>query len=266
MKLLFDTDSIDIELYPGQATDLILKCYKHLQHVSLPIRDWDYPFYIDQVSHNEIIVQLCNFAKQLDIEVDPTQCHQQSYLNQLHQIYEKNYNGKSLWLDFHENIHLCELTTDRRLRKHKYLFIDYRELSGPLTSKFDYTLLDQLKFDINPGVVVIKWSELGKTPYSYWSNKEPNDITRICELVKPFLNFRPKLCIPTHPVSVRENIDAENFNKWWDQYEHDWCKHWNIKSWKLDHMLGQIVIGHVVNFDKFLQILQSKSKLQRVVL
>jgi hypothetical protein len=264
MKMVFDIGTVDIELYPGPTTDLIVRCYKHLQHVPLPIRDWDYPFYIDQTTIGDTIMQLHSFAKQLGIEVDTEQCHQQCYLNHLHEIYEKNYDGKPLWLDFHEHIHLCERLPGPRLNK--YLNIDYRELSGPLSSKFDDSLLYHLKFDINPGDVMIKWSELGKTPYDYWSNKEPSDINRICELAKPFLIFRPKLCIPVQSVNVRQNIDAENFNKWWHHYEHDWCKHWNIKSWNLDHMLGKIVIGRVVDFDKFLKILQSHSVLQKVTL
>jgi hypothetical protein len=67
-------------------------------------------------------------------------------------------------------------------------------------------------------------------------------------------------------MNVKQNIDAENFNKWWHHYEHDWCKHWDVKSWNLDYMLGKIVIGRVVDFDKFLKILQSHSVLQKVTL
>jgi hypothetical protein len=265
MKLLFDVDTVEIELYPGAATDRVLKCFKHLQHVPLPIRAWDYPFYLDESTVENIVDQLCNFAKQLNISIDPAQCQQQSYLNDLHRVYEKNYNGKSLWLDFHESIHLCERINDppsiiRQLK------VDYRELAGPLVSKFDNSFNSQFKLNLDAGEITVGWAELGKTPYHYWAHNEPDDMSRLCELAKPYLNFRPRLCIPIDPVRPRETIDIENFTAWWQSRQPIWCDHWGIESWTLDHMFGQIVIGRVADFDKFRGLLQSKNKLLRVVL
>lgn len=265
MKLLFDVDTVDIELYPGPATDRVLKCYKHLQHIPLPMREWDYPFYLDETTEENLIDQLCDFARQLDIVVDPTQCRQQSYLNDLHQVYERNYNGKSPWLDFHESIHLCEPITDR-LSFIKQLKVDYRELAGPLVSKFDHSFTSQCKMNLEAGEITVDWAELGKTPYRYWAHNEPDNMDRLCELAKPYLNFRPRVCIPIEPVRPREIIDVENFTKWWDPRQEPWCRRWGIDSWTLDDMFGQIVIGRIIDFDKFLQLLQSKSKLLRIIL
>lgn len=264
MKLIFDIDSVDIDLHPGTPTDLILKYFKHLQHVPVPIRDWDYPFYLDHVKLEQVIEKLCNFAMQLHIEIDPERCDQQSYLNHLHGIYEKNYNGGPHWLDFHENIHLCETLIKPDCGK--VLAIDYRELAGPLLLDFDRTLLNQHRFDLSPGDVTAGWSELGKTPYGYWKSQEPEDVDRICELVKPYLTFRPRLEITIQPRPERDPVDIENFLKWWACYENVWCKHWNLPSWSLDQMFGKFVIGHVVNFDKFLQLLRSNRPLKYVTL
>jgi hypothetical protein len=232
--------------------------------VPLPIRDWDYPFYLDQTTIGDTIMQLHSFAKQLSIEVDTEQCHQQCYLNHLHEIYEKNYDGKPLWLDFHDHIHLCERLPRPRLNK--YLIINYRELAGPLSSKFDNNLLDQLRLDIRPGDVTVGWAELGKTPYSYWESQEPDDVDRICQLAKPHLKFRPRLEITIQSRPKKDPVDIENFLKWWACYESVWCKHWNLPSWSLDHMFGKFVIGHVVDFDKFLQMLRSNRPLKYVTL
>ena len=262
--MVFDIGTVDIELYPGPATDQIVRCYKHLQHVPLPIRDWDYPFYIDQVKIRDTIMQLHSFAKQLGIEVDTEQCHRHCYLNHLHGIYEKNYNGGPHWIEFHENIHLCEKLIEPDGRK--VLTIDYRELAGPLLLDFDHTLLDQCRFDTQPGDVVAGWSELGKTPYSYWENQEPNDVDRICELAKPYLKFRPRLEIVIQPQPERDPENIENFLKWWACYEGAWCKHWNLPSWSLPQMFGKLVIGHVMDFDKFLQLLRSNRPLKYVTL
>jgi len=264
MKLVFDIGTVDIELYPGRVTDQIVRCYKHLQNVSLPIRDWDYPFYLDHATLGHMIEQLCNFAMQLDVEVDPVLCQQQSYLNHLHGIYEKNYNGRPQWLDFHEHIHLCGDLI--KLDRGKILTIDYRELAGPLLLDIDHTLLDQLRLDIRPGDVTVGWAELGKTPYGYWKSQEPNDVDRICELAKPYLKFRPRLEITIQPQPEKDPTDIETFVKWWACYESAWCKHWNLTSWSLEQMLGRVVIGHVVDFDKFLQLLRSNRPLKYVTL
>jgi len=264
MKLVFDIGHVDIDLRPGTPTDIVLKYFKHLQHVPVPARDWDYPFYLDHATIEHMIEKLCNFATQLDIEIDPEQCDQQSYLNHLHSIYEKNYNGGAHWLDFHETIHLCGDLI--KLDRGKILAIDYRELAGPLLVDFDLTLLDQLSVDLRPGDVTVGWAELGKSPYSYWQSQEPNDIDRVCELVKPYLKFRPRLEIIIQPHPDKDPIDIENFVKWWDDYKDDWCQHWNLPSWSLDQVFGKFRIGHVSDFDKFLQILTSQGKLQRVTL
>jgi len=264
MKLIFDIDSVSIDLHPGAPTDIILKYFKHLQHVPVPMRDWDYPFYLDHVKLEQVIKKLCNFAMQLHIEIDPERCDQQSYLNHLHGIYEKNYNGKPVWLDFHENIHLCEDLI--KLDRSKVLAIDYRELAGPLLLDFDRTLLDQLRLDLRPGDVTVGWAELGKTPYGYWKSQEPDDVDRICELAKPYLKFQPRLEIIIRPQPKKDSADIENFLKWWDCYESTWCKHWNLPSWSLDQMFGRFVIGHVMDFDKLLQLLRSNRSLEYVTL
>jgi len=265
MKLIFDTGSVNIDLHPGAPTDIILKYFKHLQHVPVPMRDWDYPFYLDNITLDTVIKKLCNFAMQLDVEIDPTVCRQQSYLNHLHSVYEKNYNGESLWLDFHENIHLCEELN--KLDRGKQLVIDYRELAGPLLLDFDRTLLDfDRKLDFSPGDVTVGWAELGKSPYGYWRSQEPNDIDRICELAKPYLKFQPRLEITIRPWPEKDPVDVENFVKWWACYESAWCKHWKLPSWSLDQMSGRFVIGHVVDFDKLLQLLQSNRPLEYVTL
>jgi hypothetical protein len=264
MKLIFDIGTVDIDLHPSPATNIIMKYLKHLQHVPVPMRDWDYPFYLDHIRLEKVIEKLYDYAMQLDVEIDPEQCDQQSYLNHLHGIYEKNYNGEPDWLNFHENIHLCEDLI--KLNHSKVLAIDYRELAGPLLVDFDRTLIDQCDPIQTPGDVTVGWSELGKTPYSYWRSQEPNDIDRICELAKPHLKLRARLEITTQSELTRDPVDIENFVRWWACYEAAWCKHWNLPSWSLDQMARKFVIGHVVDFDKFLQILESQGKLQRVTL
>jgi hypothetical protein len=161
----------------------------------------------------------------------------------MHSLYEKGYNGNSCWLDFHEHIHLCELyyINERQPR----LTIDYREKSGLLEKKFDISWMESATTIIQAGDVYIEWAELGKHPYTYWKNNEPDDIRRICELVKPWLKLRPKLQIATADVNRLANKDIVGFNQWWSRYSDKWCQHWNITKWDINDIMACTVIGRV---------------------
>jgi len=229
------------------------------------MRDWDYPFYVNNITWDDIKNRLVRSAQSLGVVVDPTHCQDQTYLNDLHVIYENNTDGKSAWLDFHECIHRCEEKNEDWRSINQYLTIDYREFSGPLITNFDPGLLDQCTLDLHPGDVTVGWSELGKTPYRYWADNEPNDISRICGLVKPHVNFRPRLLISMDHFKI-DFPHIEEFDQWWSQYQADWCDHWHVEPWTRSQMFGRIVIGRVQDFDRLCHLLHSGHHVTHVTL
>jgi len=253
MKLLFnDKSSISIKTRDCLAWSEVHKIYKHLQYVDLPYKDWLNPCYKSQHSFKSLVDKLAHFGKLLDIDIEISRCLtlDQTYYNEIHQTYEDNYNGNPVWLDFHYHLHLCENYKRQSLSS---FYLDWNEKAGPLTKKINKDLYTDLTTKITAGDVFTRWSELGKPPYQYWEDGEPNNIKRICELAKPWDNFVPMLCIAMQDVDLIDNllnrIDVNEFNKWWKIYENDWCKHWGIKKWSLQDMRGVLVYGTIDNIE-----------------
>ena len=173
----------------------------------------------------------------------------------IYEIYEKNYNGDPAWLNFHEHIHLCE--KNNNVDRSNFLHIDYREKSGMLERPFDFDWLKYSTTKIKAGDVFVRWAELGKTPYTYWKNGEPDDTTRMCKLIKPWLILKPKICVALEDIDTLKNIESQEFESWWKQHSEIWCRHWNIPTWTLTDIFSAVVFGRVEDFEKIKEKLKN---------
>jgi hypothetical protein len=267
MQIVFSNgETVDLILNQTPVALIYQKIYKHLQHVPVPFRDWDSPFYFYNHSLQQIVNKLVMYAEKVNVPIDQQRClaQDQNYLNSIHKIYEKNYNGDPAWLDFHEHIHLCEEEHPRRL---KNLQIDYREKSGLLERPFDYNWLEHATTKIKAGDVFVRWSELGKTPYSYWDNDEPDDMLRMQELIKPWIKLKPIIFVALEDKDLQKNPkEFAEFESWWAQYSEELCKYWNIPLWALNNMSKFLVLGKVVDIDTIITPLKNNAKPIRVIL
>lgn len=250
MHLVLDNhDQFDIVLDQGPVSQVIEKTFKHLQHVPIPFREWDNPFFLSTQAHESLVNRLVYFARRLNVNIDSDLClrQDQKYLNHLHEIYEKSYDGDPDWLDYHEHIHLCEKSETKY--DFKKLVINYREKAGPLERKFDPLFRQSFKNKVTAGEVYVSWAELGKTPYHYWKNNEPDDIDRICELAKPWLILRPKLNIAFSDIDFMVNKKSDSFDQWWEQHHDSWCRYWNIDRWSIYDMFSVTSVGHITEIN-----------------
>ena len=257
MHILFENSvQIPIELTNSPIQSDILNIYKHLQHVEILFREWDSPYYLLNITYAELVDRLILFGKNISIEVNRQLCldRSQAYFNFLHEIYEKNYNGVPAWLQFHEHIHLCEIRAVKNTEA--VLLLNYREKAGLLEKKFKIEWLNMGTTKINAGDVYLQWAELGKIPYHYWENNEPNDITRLCELAKPWLKLKPKLTVALEDIDRLKTKDIDNFNSWWETYHTAWCQHWNITQWTIEDMYKGIVVGKINPIDQVIDLLK----------
>lgn len=244
MKIIFSNlQTIELDIDSSHLGQTYKKIYKHLSNVPIPFREWDNPYYLKNKSFEQIIDRLVSYAKKLSVDVDREKCvkQDQGYFNHLHNIYEINYDGNSDWLDFHEHIHYCESYYKESFPS---LCIDYREKAGPLTKDVDPEWFSNITTQIQAGDVYVQWSELGKSPYMYWKNQEPNDIKRLCELAKPWLKLRPKIYVALEDFDRLKNIEKfDEFQQWWKDYSQAWTTHWNLSTWDLTDMFGVSVFG-----------------------
>lgn len=236
MKIHFSDIEIPISLIPGEISDLYRRIYKRLQHVRLPFDPWDNPFYSEDPKP-----LLIEYGANLGITVDKDQLDKQQYLNELHALFEHGYNGNTSWLKFHENIHRCETGHTPS----SSLVLDYRELAGMLEQPFQRHWLDSATTSVKRGDVYVEWAELGKIPYEYWQDCEPNNIERIKTLAKPWLILRPKIHIAFQDKHFTADKNFRKFHHWWHQYHNDWCAHWKLPQWGLTEMYSVLVFGNV---------------------
>jgi len=261
MQIVFSNDkTVDLILNPTPLTSVYQTAYKHLRHVSIPFRDWDNPFYLSNLTHQALVEKLIVYADKVQVTIDRNKClaQDQNYFNHVHKIYEKNYDGNPDWLDFHQHIHFCE-------QNHmfpKFFIIDYREKFGLLQNKllFKHEWLKSCTTVIRTGDVFIEWSELGKSPYRYWKDGEPNLTGRVCTLAKPWITLWPKIQVAMEDLDLMQNVKNAEFESWWAQHSDSWCEHWNIPSWTIRDMHSVLVIGRVPKVEMLRSLLNSDQK------
>jgi hypothetical protein len=263
MKLFFGDDiSVSIHLNDKPVSQAFRKVMKNLQYATIPFREWDNPYRLQALDYETRCRRLFEYGRVLaiDVDLDRAVAYDQPYFNELHKIYEFGYpksDGNPSWLDFHEFIHLCEFYTPNM---RKWVSLNYREQGGLVEQPMQAEWLETLSNAAPAGSVNLIWSELGKSPFHYWENKEPNDIERMCQLAKPWLIFKPQVHIALEDIdgSLRYTKHQQlEFNEWWKDYEKPWCEHWGIESWNLKQMFGFNTIGHVDDLDTVKQALQN---------
>lgn len=242
MKLYFNNSFVDVTLNDSPITSVIQGMYRHLQHIPINSKPWDSSYYLE-MPHEQLVQRLVEFGNRVGVSVDSRRAleYDQNYFNIIHKIYEQSYNGDPAWLDFHEHIHICE----KNILNPATLIIDYREKSGLLEKKFNIEWMSDTKTSVRKGDVYVNWAELGKPPYAYWKNSEPNDINRLCQLAKPWLKLRPRLTIALEDIDFMLKIKVDEFNNWWKEFEEPWCQHWNIPHWGIKEIRSVNVIGHI---------------------
>ena len=263
MQIVFSNNTaVDLILDPTPLATVYQKIYKHLGHVPVPFRPWDHPFY--RSSLEELVEQLILCASRVSVTVCREACvnQDQDYFNRIHEIYENNYNGDPAWLNFHEHIHMCERWPSQEPR----LTIDYREKAGILQQPFNPDWLENATTKIKAGDVFADWAELGKTPYGYWKDQEPDNMTRMCELAKPWLVLRPKIVVALEDMDTLHNVDVVNFESWWHQHSREWCQHWNIPSWSTVDMFSVVRLGHAPGFANIIEQLKNNNTPTKILL
>jgi len=248
---LNDESTFNIDVENNPISQYIEKSFRHLQHLPIPFHIYDY--IKRHITDKDLLyTNLINSAAHLGIKVETRQLGDQKYLNELHKIYEFGYNkGSNVWLEFHEMIHFIESLNNMNQRMIKDQFeINYRDQAGPLEKPFDRTYLKHSTHTIDKGTCYCHWSELGKTPYQYWMDNEPDDIARICTLAKPWTMLRPSFTIALEDIDFKLSQKQEQeFNKWFSKYKKQWLEYWKLDSWSEHEMNAVIPIGKISNID-----------------
>jgi hypothetical protein len=257
-------ETVTVTLKDNILTRTYLKMLKHLQHVKLEEYPTDNPYRHDVET---VINELLTYAKLLNINIDQSRFTDQQYLNYLHKIYEKNYNGSYYWMHYQEAIHIVEHVFVEHMIPGDcpHTHIDYREFAGKLKQPFDDRYRDLFETNITAGTVCVDWTELGKIPYDYWMNREVEDLNRMYELMKPWTGIKPKLKIFVRDRNMIPD-DVDQFDIWFEQFKQPWLAHWGLKEWTHKDIFGRPPIGHLDDLEKFDSLLKNKDWVQQILL
>lgn len=247
----------DISPTPEYLKPLMVSWFKHLQHVDIPFSPWQYTGYVADRSTEQFIQDIETVAKACDIDIDRHKIRTQTYLNDLHSLYEQHYDGQQHWTDFHEYVHILEGKI-RHQPQQERLEINYWELGGLLKKPFDRQWLQHARHHLDPGDVYLAWDELGKKAYKYWVDQEPNDIDRLCELVRPWIEIRPKIHIALSAADLRPDPDPD-FQSWWSCYESEWQRYNSVPDWSLEDWDSVLVIGQMEQWQQLRDQLDQKN-------
>jgi len=218
------THDMDYVIADNAVAALWANKIKHLRRVDVdPIETSGFRFDSLESYHRK-------FCKEADIPYRELDYDQQSVLNYLHELYEKNHevlskksNSQFLYV-FHHAIHDKEIK-NRKETKH---YVGWGIKEGPLTTmyKCNEFYADQLE----KNNLYLPWSELGKTPLAYYKNKEPSSLDRFIELGKPHITLRPRFMICRQDEGVKKFDDG--FKNWFAMLSQGWLSHYGIEQWR----------------------------------
>jgi hypothetical protein len=257
--------NITVELLDNPAANYLWESLKHLQNLPLQIEQFEKenPFNEVYTDSKVAFKRLIETASNIGVDIQIEQEISQNYLNQLHKIYEENYDGKNQqWLVFHEMIHVNEMHISNRLLPGAFtvhsLGFDWREKAGIFNKPYDRNFNKFAVTELPKGSVYLKWQELGKKPYRYWYDGEPNDTVRVCELAKPWIEIRPAFHVTTRDIKFDSGIDLDSFNQWFEVHRNAWCQHWNLTDWTPEEMYTVLPVGHIYSIDQLIERFQNK--------
>jgi hypothetical protein len=253
LKLVFaDNSDLIISLNNSVTANKLVNMSKHLQRVPLRFCNYDNPFCYTLPIANK---QLIETAELLDINIDQTQLTDQYYLNSLHKLYEQSYNGTEIWLRFHEAIHMLEQISSATTPP---AAISYGETAGLLNVKYSYQELQTCQSTFAAGDCFVSFSELGKSPYSYWIDDEPDDFDRLVELSKPMIRLHFRMLIALTEIDRTPSEENQSkFETWFAPHKRRWCDHWGIPDWTITQMLGGIKVGSIDNIESLIKNLKN---------
>ena len=225
--IIFSQDENEIDCEYTLADSIIAKKWfekiKHLKNINVdPVESR----FTDVSDLSKIYNNFCEKYK-----ITPTNfvdINEQKNLNILHKIYEEWHDkltgkDKEDLYEFHHAIHNAE---NNKNIKNKVI-IGWGTKEGPLTEQFDCN--PYYENEIIKNNMYLPWTELGKKPFDYWSDGEPNNEERVMELCKAHFTFRAQFFIALK--SNKPKSFPQEFIDWFSLYKTKWLQKNNIEKW-----------------------------------
>jgi len=189
-----------------------------------------------------IYKEFCEFADLPKISFEKID---QETCNILHKIYEENHDrlarrpNSAILYKLHHAIHKAE-KYNTGITKFR-LKVGWGIKEGPLTQKMNCQ--PYYENNIIKNNLYLPWSELGKTPYIYWRNREPNDRERFNQLCKPHITFRANFFVAVEDIKKPWTFPNQ-FNQFFNQFKSQWLEKYGLDDWTEKHQWCAPLLAH----------------------
>jgi hypothetical protein len=138
--------------------------------------------------------------------------------------YEYDIKIRNIFHRLHRKIHLLENIFSNSIKN--CLDVEWGEKGGPLTTQHKQPLYQYYDLKLSAGNIYQQWAEFGKTPYTYWKNKDIDDEQHFLSTCKPHITFRPGFSLCINDITYEDF--NEEFERWFDRYRQLWQKKYNV--------------------------------------
>ena len=261
IKLIFendtDTQDVDFQLIENEVSVIWAQKIKHLRHIPFdPVETTGFDF-------SDLDLHYKNFCTLSGVEYQRMDYSNHDTLNHLHELYEKNHerlstvpNNNALYI-FHHAIHDQEFK-----HKKKDFYVGWGIREGILTSSYP---CNKFYSDIvEANCLYLPWSELGKTPLTYYNNKEPNDVSRFLQLAKPHTTLRARFMIATEDRPPQ--TFPKEFEEWFERYKNDWLEYHKLEQWTSRDEFGAVPLAQPIDNINIKEMIESYPTLKKIEL
>ena len=138
--------------------------------------------------------------------------------------YEHDIEIRNIFHRLHRKIHLLEKVFSNSIKD--CLDVEWGEKGGPLTTQHERSLYQYYDLKLYAGNIYHRWAEFGKTPYTYWKNKDIDDQRHFLNTCRPHMTFRPGFSLCISDITYEDF--NEEFERWFDRYRRPWQEKYNL--------------------------------------
>jgi hypothetical protein len=230
-----DQDGNDLQLYYRLADNPVAEEWiKKIKHVSKIPLDQFYTSknekIIDQKEINLVIAEdiktlndTVGWVYDIKSEYNQKDCNLLHAFTVAHQ-YDHDVKVRDIFHRLHRKIHLLENVFSNSI-KHR-LDVEWGEKGGPLTTEYKQSPYQYYDLKMLAGNIYQPWAEFGKTPYTYWKNRDADNDEHFINTCKPHITFRPGFSLYINDITYEDF--NEEFERWFDRYRQLWQKKYNV--------------------------------------
>ena len=156
---------------------------------------------------------------------------------------------RDIFHHLHRQVHRLERNFNNIVQNRVH--IGWGEKEGLLKTTFTESPYPYYNKKLSPGNLYMMWNEFGKTPYTYWIDRDLDNVEHFMATCKPQITARAEFVLCYRSITHQE-FDT-NFYTWFESYRLPWMEKYGI-VWTPTHEYGGVPLATPVMDYDFLNI------------